>query len=105
MSNGAHTWLTFSPSADEFEAERQTLLDKVDICAAHKSEQHKLEWESKRRAEEVKELQKVSHADHSRPLRHVESLLGASPFGSSGLILAKVPCIMCVHVAPKHPLI
>lgn len=45
--------------ADEFEAERRNLLDKVDTCAAHKAEQHKLEWESKRRAEEVKELQKV----------------------------------------------
>ena len=45
--------------ADEFEAERQNLLDRVDICAAHKTEQHKVEWESKRRAEEVKELQKV----------------------------------------------
>lgn len=78
MSNGAHAWLTSSASADEFEAERQNLLDKVDICAAQKSEQHKLEWESKRRTEEVNELQKVSHADHSRALRHVESLLGAS---------------------------
>ena len=66
MSNGAHTWLTPSASADEFEAERQNLLDKVDVCAAQKSEQYKLEWESKRRAEEVKELQKVSHADHCR---------------------------------------
>jgi len=104
MSNGAHTWLTFSPSADEFEAERQNLLDKVEVCAAQKSEQHKLEWESKRRAEEVKELQKVSQADHCRPLRHVEGLLGASSLHSSGLILAEVPCVMCMHVAPKHPL-
>ena len=31
----------------------------MDTCAAHKAEQHKVEWESKRRAEEVKELQKV----------------------------------------------
>lgn len=46
--------------ADEFEAERQNLLERVDTCAAQKAEQHKLEWESKRRAEEVKELQKVT---------------------------------------------
>ena len=45
--------------ADEFEAERQNLLERVDACAAQKAEQHKLEWESKRRTEEVKELQKV----------------------------------------------
>jgi len=63
-SNNAHTWLTPSASADEFEAERQNLLDKVEVCAAQKSEQHKLEWESKRRAEEVKELQKVTIPDH-----------------------------------------
>lgn len=100
-SHLAHTYA----SADEFEAERQNLLDKVDVCAAQKSEQHKLEWESKRRSEEVKELQKVSHTDHCRQLRHVESLLGASSLRSSGLLLAEVPCIMCVHVAPKHPLI
>ena len=46
--------------ADEFEVERQSLLDRVDTCAAQKSEQHKLEWENKRRAEEVRELQKAS---------------------------------------------
>ena len=84
MSNGTHTWLTPSASADEFEAERQNLLDKVDVCAAQKSEQHKLEWESKRRAEEVKELQKVSHADHCRPSRHIEDLLGACSLRSTG---------------------
>ena len=64
-------------SADEFEAERQNLLDRVDTCAAQKSEQHKLEWESKRRAEEVKELQKASpvHAGYKPVCRvHIISL-------------------------------
>ncbi len=105
MSNSAHTWLTLSAFADEFEAERQNLLDKVDVCAAQKSEQHKLEWESKRRAEEVKELQKVSHADHCRPLRHIENLLGTRPLRSTGLRLAEMPCAMCMHVSPNHALI
>ena len=46
--------------AEEFEAERQNFLDRVEQCAVQKVEQHALEWENKRRAEEVKELQKVS---------------------------------------------
>ena len=48
-------------AAEDFEVERQSLLDRVDTCAAQKSEQHKLEWENKRRAEEVRELQKARH--------------------------------------------
>ncbi len=52
--------------ADEFEAERQNLLDRVDTCAAQKSEQHKVEWDSKRRSEEVKELQKASPLQNCR---------------------------------------
>lgn len=59
-SGGWQIALKLVPSADEFEAERQNLLDRVDTCSAQKAEQHKVEWESKRRAEEVKELQKVN---------------------------------------------
>lgn len=45
--------------AEEFEAERQNFIDRIQLCAAQKAEQHKLEWEHNRRANEVKELQKV----------------------------------------------
>ena len=45
--------------SEDFEAERQNFLDRVEQCAVQKAEQHALEWENKRRAEEVKELQKV----------------------------------------------
>lgn len=45
--------------AGQFEQEREELLRAVDRCAVHQDEAHRLEWENRKRADEVKELQKV----------------------------------------------
>ena len=79
--------------ADEFEAERQNLLDRVDTCAAQKAEQHKLEWESKKRAEEVKELQKVMFAAESSIITHTRC-----PQNFSDL-RQRLPCPSCFRAA------
>jgi hypothetical protein len=50
---------TVATPADQFEQEREELLHAVDTCAVHKDEAHRLEWENRKRADEVRELQKV----------------------------------------------
>ena len=77
----AHT-LPYEPpiavaDADEFEAERKELLRAVARCAVQADELHKLEWESRKRADEVRELQQVceggaarSGAGHGRTALH-----------------------------------
>lgn len=45
--------------ADQFEQERDELLAAVDRCAVHRDDVHRLEWENRKRADEIKELQKV----------------------------------------------
>lgn len=47
-------------TADGFEAERTDLLDQLDKCTVQAAELHRLEWENRKRAEEVQELQKAS---------------------------------------------
>lgn len=44
---------------DQFEQEREELLHAVDRCAVHQDEAHRLEWENRKRADEVRELQKA----------------------------------------------
>ncbi|KAF6256024.1 hypothetical protein COO60DRAFT_1627324 [Scenedesmus sp. NREL 46B-D3] len=44
---------------DQFEQERKELLHAVDRCAVHQDEAHRLEWENRKRADEVRELQKA----------------------------------------------
>ncbi len=48
--------------AEQFEAEREDLLTRLDQCAVQGREAHILEWESRKRVEEVRALQKVKHA-------------------------------------------
>lgn len=48
---------------DDFEAERVELLRAVDRCAVHQDDVHRLEWENRKRADEIKELQQASRAD------------------------------------------
>jgi hypothetical protein len=50
---------TAAALADQFEQEREELLHAVDRCAVHQDEAHRLEWENRKRADEVRELQKV----------------------------------------------
>lgn len=46
-------------TADDIERERQEFLEKLDACAAPRKQVHELEWELKKRADEIRDLQKV----------------------------------------------
>ncbi len=46
--------------ADEFERERESMLAAVDRCAAAQDAIHQLEWENRKRTDEIRELQQVS---------------------------------------------
>ncbi|GLC41905.1 hypothetical protein PLESTB_001046000 [Pleodorina starrii] len=48
-----------------FEAERAELLSRLDQCAVQGAELHVLEWEARKRAEEVRELQKALSDAHN----------------------------------------
>ena len=52
--------ITNYPS-DDFEAERSALLESVEKCSVQAAELHRLDWENRRRADEIRELQKASH--------------------------------------------
>eukprot|EP00878_Enallax_costatus_P033337 GHUV01036756.1.p1 GENE.GHUV01036756.1~~GHUV01036756.1.p1 ORF type:complete len:405 (+),score=164.28 GHUV01036756.1:265-1479(+) len=43
----------------QFEQEREQLLLAVERCAVHQDNVHRLEWENRKRADEIKELQKA----------------------------------------------
>jgi len=45
--------------ADDLEGEREGMLSSIDRCAVQQDELHRLEWENRKRAEEVRELQQV----------------------------------------------
>lgn len=45
--------------ADDVEKERQDFLEKLDACAAPRKQVHELEWELKKRADEIRDVQKV----------------------------------------------
>ncbi len=45
--------------ADDLEKERQDFLEKLDACAAPRKQVHELEWELKKRADEIRDLKKV----------------------------------------------
>ncbi len=49
---------------DEFEKERAAMLDSVGRLGTEAAEQHKLEWENRKRADEIRELQKVGISLH-----------------------------------------
>ncbi len=48
--------------ADDVDQERQDFLEKLEACAAPRKQVHELEWELKKRADEIRDLQKVSQA-------------------------------------------
>ncbi|GIL62982.1 hypothetical protein Vafri_17149 [Volvox africanus] len=48
-----------------FEAERAELLSRLDQCGVQGAELHMLEWEARKRAEEVRELQKALSDAHN----------------------------------------
>ncbi len=45
---------------DDFENERASLLESIEKCSVQAGELHRLDWENRRRADEIRELQKVS---------------------------------------------
>ncbi|BDA49231.1 Coiled-coil domain-containing protein 77 [Coccomyxa sp. Obi] len=45
--------------AEDIEKERQDFLEKLDACAAPRKQVHELEWELKKRADEIRDLQKA----------------------------------------------
>ena len=52
--------------AEEFERERSELLQRVESCSTQRAELHQLEWQNRRRADEICELQKVTRTCQSR---------------------------------------
>ena len=44
---------------EAFERERSELLESLDKCSIQASELHRLDWEARKRGDEVRELQKV----------------------------------------------
>ena len=45
--------------ADDFDQERQGLIEALERCAVQQADVHQLEWENRKRAEEIRDLQKV----------------------------------------------
>lgn len=58
----------YKTRVEQFEAERADLIQVVDKCAVQASELHRLDWENRKRADEVRELQKVRV--HAEPCFH-----------------------------------
>ena len=52
--------------ADDFETERSELLESVEKCSVQAAELHRLDWENRRRADEIRELQKASRFNIKR---------------------------------------
>ncbi|GAX72690.1 hypothetical protein CEUSTIGMA_g146.t1 [Chlamydomonas eustigma] len=50
---------------DEFENERASLLDSIEKCSVQAGELHRLDWENRRRADEIRELQKALSDAHA----------------------------------------
>ncbi|KAG1679502.1 hypothetical protein FOA52_011101 [Chlamydomonas sp. UWO 241] len=48
----------------DFESERGSLLDSVEKCSVQAGELHRLDWENRRRADEIRELQKALSDAH-----------------------------------------
>lgn len=51
--------MAFCPHAEDFDKDRQEILDHLDACIAPRKQLHELEWELRKRSEEVRDLQKV----------------------------------------------
>lgn len=49
----------FITTAEEFEKERSGLLEAVEQCGVQQAELHRLEWDNRKRGEEVRELQRA----------------------------------------------
>ena len=47
------------PGAEAHEQEHHGLLERVEACAAQRRDLHALEWENRRRCDEVRELQQA----------------------------------------------
>eukprot|EP00798_Chlamydomonas_sp_ICE-L_P012306 gene12306-15468_t len=60
---------------DEFELERSSLLQSVEKCSVQAAELHRLDWENRKRADEVRELQKALSDAHAYLFEERQRLL------------------------------
>eukprot|EP00884_Botryococcus_braunii_P009152 jgi/Botrbrau1/18238/Bobra.53_1s0092.1 len=60
---------------ENFDKEREELLKRVESCGAERSEVHRLEWENRKRSEEVRELQQALSNAHAYLFEERERLL------------------------------
>ncbi|KAK9844770.1 hypothetical protein WJX74_006686 [Apatococcus lobatus] len=54
----------FQKRVEEFERERSELLERVEGCSTQRAELHQLEWQNRRRTDEICELQKALSDAH-----------------------------------------
>lgn len=52
-------------NSDAFESERASLLDSISKCSVQAADFHQLDWENRRRADEIRELQKALSDAHA----------------------------------------
>jgi hypothetical protein len=55
--------------ADDFDKERQGLIEALERCAVQQADVHQLEWENRKRAEEIRDLQKVCGVGWGAPVQ------------------------------------
>jgi coiled-coil domain-containing protein 77 len=78
------------PFAEGFEREREELLEGLDKCGVQQQELHRLSWENRKRAEEIRELQKVS------AVGEFETFEGESAWLSSTFRVEGPEPVLCV---------
>lgn len=59
--------MAFCPHAEDFDKDRQEILDRLEACIAPRKQLHELEWELRKRLEEVRDLQKVPTPASTHP--------------------------------------
>jgi hypothetical protein len=77
-------------TAEEFEQERSQLLEAVERCAVHQEEVHRLEWENRKRVDEIQELQQVRRGQ-SQQQSHRQ------PSTSRSNMTFRVAALPCCH--------
>ena len=102
---------------DEFDRERSGLLDVVDRCSVQQAELHRLEWDNRKRGEEVRELQKALSDAQNFLFEERQRLMGlqarvggrrrrspAPPHLPRAAAASLEPPPSCVHRPPRQPL-
>ncbi len=72
--------------AEDFDKDRQEILDRLDACIAPRKQLHELEWELRKRSEEVRELQQVRQPrGHLSLVAFMDAIWSAEPERGLGL--------------------